>query len=447
MPVDPVLFDLPRSRFVGEPSNFLKQESNNINFRLEHGFSETWKIRSGIAIQVFGLEMGAFRPESVDPDGRTLNRFYQADKEYSLDTYDVQFDLIGRVKTGSIQHQILMGINYQRYFFDDLNVYAFVPPIDLFNPVYGAPVPTEFDDPSSVRNTDRRDTLGLYLQDQITLLPNLKLLIGGRYDFVNQRSISQPIGIDRRTPVDDPARNTYYNEAFSPRVGIVYQPIELISLYASFSRSFFPKNTRDRNNDLLPPTRGTQYEIGVRAELLNKRLSANLAAYDITKTNVTTADPEDPQFSVAAGEVKSRGIEFDLAGEPLPAWNIIASFFVNDAFVSKDNDSTLVDEKFINAPNQGATLWTTYEIQKGIAKGLGFGAGIFFVGDREVELPNTFVLPSYIRADAAIFYRRANWRIQMNFKNLFDKTYYEYQGVGVQVGEPFTTLGSISAQF
>jgi iron complex outermembrane recepter protein len=101
----------------------------------------------------------------------------------------------------------------------------------------------------------------------------------------------------------------------------------------------------------------------------------------------------------------------------------------------------------INAPSQGASLWSTYEIQKGPAKGLGFGAGVFFVGDRDVELPNTFVLPSYVRVDATIFYKRDNWRIGLNFKNLFDKTYYEYQGVGIQVGDPFTILGSVSVEF
>jgi iron complex outermembrane recepter protein len=424
LPVDPVLFDLPRSRFIGEPSNFLKQESNNINLTLEHSLNENWKVRSGLAIQIFGLENGAFRPESVDEDGQTLNRFYQADVEYSLDTYDVQVDLIGKFKTGPVQHQLLTGFNYQRYFFDDLAIYASAPPIDLFDPIYGTPVPTVFDpDQGSGRFTSRRNTVGFYLQDQVTLLSNLKLLIGGRYDLIDQQDIFQPVDQDGRTPFGEATEDTFDNEAFSPRIGIVYQPVEPLSLYASFSRSFVPNNTRDRNNDLLPPTRGTQYEVGVRAELLNKKLAANLAAYDITKTNVATTDPDDPQFSVSAGEVKSRGVEFDLVGEPLPGWNIIASLFVNDAFVSKDNDPALVDEKFINAPNQGATLWTTYEIQKGPVQGLGFGAGIFFVGDREVELPNTFVLPSYMRFDTSIFYKRTNWRVQVNFKNLFDKTY------------------------
>jgi iron complex outermembrane recepter protein len=447
LPVDPVLFQVPRDRFVGEPSNFLNQETNYINLNLEHQFNENWQIRSGVAIQFFSLENGAFRPESVDSDGRTLNRFYQADTFYETNTYTIQTDIIGKFNTGSIQHQLLFGFNWQRYTFDDISIYASAPSLDLFDPVYGATTPTVFDDPDSARFISKRSTVGLYLQDQITLLPNLKLLIGGRYDFLNEETTNQPLDLDGRTPLGEPTEDTFYNEAFSPRVGIVYQPIEPISLYASYSRSFVPNNERTRAGEVLEPTQGTQYEIGVKTEFLDGKFAATLAAYEITKTNVATEDPEDRDFSIAAGEVKSRGLELDLAGEPLPGWNIIASFFVNDSFVSEDNDPELVDETFINAPDQGASLWTTYELQEGDLRGLGFGFGIFYVGDREVELPNTFKLPSYVRADASIFYRRENWGVRLNFKNLFDKTIYEYQGVGVQVGDPFTVLGTVSVEF
>jgi iron complex outermembrane receptor protein len=447
LPIDPVLFQVPRDRFVGEPSNFLNQETNYINLTLEHQFNENWQVRSGVAIQFFSLENGAFRPDSVDPDGRTLNRFYQADTFYETNTYTLQTDIIGKFKTGSIEHQLLFGFSWQRYTFDNRSLYTSAPSLDLFDPIYGAATPIIFDDPISARFISKRSTVGLYLQDQVTLLPNLKLLIGGRYDIVSEDTTNQPIDIDGRTPLGEPSKDSFYNEAFSPRIGLVYQPIEPISLYASYSRSFVPNNERTRNGEILEPTQGTQYEIGVKTEFFEGKFAATLAAYEITKTNVSTQDPEDRNFSIAAGEVKSRGLELDLAGEPLPGWNIIASFFVNDSFVSEDNDPTLVDETFVNAPDEGASLWTTYELQEGDLKGLGFGFGIFYVGNREVELPNTFRLPSYVRADATIFYRRENWRVGLNFKNLFDKTIYEFQGVGIQVGEPFTVLGTVSVEF
>ena len=285
--------------------------------------------------------------------------------------------------------------------------------------------------------------MGFYLQDQITLLPNLKLLVGGRYDFANnENDFFEDFGgeiFSESVEAD--------NEAFSPRVGLVYQPIEPISLYASFSRSFIPNTDTTSDGEVIEPERGTQYEAGVKGEFGG--VSATLAAYDITKTNITRTDPDDPDFSIPIGEVKSRGIELDVVGEPISGWNIIASLFFNDAFISEGDEDNPEDDTLINAPGSGASLWTTYEIQTGNLQGLGFGAGLFYVGDVEAEIPNDFVIPSYVRADASLFYDRDNWRVQLNFKNLFDKEYFESsQNTSlIYPGVPFTVLGTVSVEF
>jgi iron complex outermembrane receptor protein len=101
-------------------------------------------------------------------------------------------------------------------------------------------------------------------------------------------------------------------------------------------------------------------------------------------------------------------------------------------------------------PENSASLWTTYEIQSGGLQGLGFGAGLFFVGDRQGDLDNSFQLPSYVRTDAAIYYRRNNWRAALNFQNLFNIDYIRSAAgfrESVYPGEPFTVIGSVSVQF
>lgn len=215
--------------------------------------------------------------------------------------------------------------------------------------MYGAPLPASFN--TAYRYRGDRDTISIYLQDQITLLPNLKLLLGGRYDFIHRKDTNQDLDGSGTELIGDPTLHRFYDEAFSPHVGIVYQPIQPISIYASYSRSFNPSFSRTVDGSQLPPERGTQYEVGIRAETLNGKLSANLAAYEIIKSNVAMTDPDDIDFSIAAGEVKSHGIELDVAAEILPGWNVIASFFVNDAFVSKDN-SLPVGDKLVNASGQ-----------------------------------------------------------------------------------------------
>ncbi|MDF5722210.1 MAG: TonB-dependent receptor [Rhizonema sp. PD37] len=311
-----------------------------------------------------------------------------------------------------------------------------IAPIDIFNPVYGAR-PTNRT--LQAQYYTKIDTLGLYLQDQVTLLSNLKLLVGGRYDFVNSVNSTRPAdGNVNRSEFDD--------GAFSPRVGLVYQPIEPISLYASYSRSFVPNNDRTFNGVALEPSRGTQYEVGIKSELFDRRLSATLAAYDITKTNISTVDPNHTDFSIAVGEVKSRGIELDVAGEILPGWKIIASGYLNDAFVSKDN-SIPVGRRLENSAYHGASLWTTYQIQKGSLKGLQFGGGIFFVGSRIANQSDPFTIPSYLRTDAAISYKHNNWRAAVNFKNISDIKYYDTNGFYAFPQAPLTVLGTISVEF
>ncbi|MEH2404221.1 TonB-dependent siderophore receptor, partial [Nostoc sp.] len=287
----------------------------------------------------------------------------------------------------------------------------------------------------------KNNGVGIYLQDQVTLLPNLKLVIGGRYDSFDTSSedFSNP---------DEPQNSSANSHAFSPRVGIVYQPIEPISLYASYNRSLIANlGTLKAGRIQIEPSYGTQYEAGIRAELLDKRLSVNLAAYDINKTNIPTTDPNNDQFSIAIGEVKSRGIELDVAGEILPGWKVIASSFLNDAYVSKGYTGLPEGRHLTNAPYHGASFWTTYEFQKGNLQGLQFGAGLFFKGDRTANLDDPFILPSYVTTDALIAYKRDNWRAALNFKNIFNVKYYESNDYLTFPQPPFSVQGTISVTF
>lgn len=99
-------------------------------------------------------------------------------------------------------------------------------------------------------------------------------------------------------------------------------------------------------------------------------------------------------------------------------------------------------------PEHAASLWTTYEIQKGNLQGLGFGVGVFFVGERQEDTGNSFQVPSYTRTDASIFYKRDNWRFALNIKNLFDINYIESatRNTRITPGIPFTVLGTVSIE-
>jgi iron complex outermembrane recepter protein len=438
-------FDLPISFNFGEPSDRYELFANRVNVALDHKFSENWRFRSAVSVQTVDTSRSNFQPvdftNPFDEDGRTVARRYNKVGDYSRD-YSWQNDLIGKFNTGSIKHEVLLGFELGRSVFGfPFRISYNVPALDILNPVYGAAIPTTFEEGFEDESNTYR--VGLYFQDQVALLPNLKILLGGRLDFVNFKDEYQPDIInDAGTDITE-----RYYEKFSPRVGLVYQPTENLSLYASYTRAFKPNEYAIAvGGSPLEPETASQYEVGIKGEFLDGKLTATLAAYEITKNNVSTTDLNNLDFTIAAGEVKSRGIELDIAGEILPGWNVIASYSHNDAYVSEDN-SLPVGDRLANAPRNSASLWTTYQIQTGNLQGLGFGGGVFFVGDREATLPNSITIPSFVRTDATIFYRRDNYQIGLNFKNLFDTRYYDSSGFLLAPGAPFTVLGTFSVNF
>lgn len=426
---------IPISRFLGVPGeNDSKTTAYRAGYRLEHQFSENWQLRNALSITI--NKVNDFRAEPGDLiDDRFLDRTFTHAK-FETDNYSLQTEVIGKFATGSIIHQPLLGIELNRSEGPLIFRRAILPPIDIFSPVNNTVVPT---DPLTtfVNRQDLTDRLGIYLQDQITLLDNLKLLVGGRFDFTEQKNDN----LLASTSISQ------FDQAFSPRVGLVYQPIPAISLYASYSSSFVPVIGNAADDSVFEPERGTQYEVGVKADL-SDRLSATLAAYQITKTNVLTTDPNNLDFSIQVGDQRSRGVELDVAGEILIGWKIFASYAYTDAQITKDNQypvGNLLDSVAKNT----LSLWTTYEIQRGSLQGLGFGLGLYYVGDRQGDLDNSFVLPSYFRTDAALYYKRNNWKFALNIKNLFDEKYYETsQGRDIiYPGAPLTVLGTISWEF
>ena len=427
--------EIPRNRNYAEPSSESNQTIGGIGYRLEHKFSDNWTLRNAFRASFRRYDDNFTIPASLSQeDLRTLNRFYR-EFELNHDTYAVITDVVGNFSTGSIQHQLIVGFDLNRFTQRRITSDT-ATQIDLFNPVYNQPLgPLEL----FLDDDTRRDSLGIYIQDQVTLAENLKLLLGLRFDTFEQKTL-------------DLFANTEINQsdnAFSPRIGVVYQPIPPISLYAGYSRSFTPPPVgTDINLTPFQPERGTQYEVGVKADL-SDRISATLAFYELTRTNVQTTDLADTRFFIQTGEQRSRGIELNIGGEILPRWNIIAGYAYTDAQVTQDNTLELVGNQLNNTPENAFNLWTTYEIQTGDLQGLGFGLGLFFVGDRPGNLANTFEIPSYLRTDAAIFYNRDRFRAALNFRNLFDISYFDFalNPTRLYYGQPFTVQGTISWEF
>jgi iron complex outermembrane recepter protein len=428
---------IPLNRNINEPDDKDNRTALRVGYNFEHRFSENWQIRNAFQSTFSKVDQVQTFVSALEADNRTLNRdYYDNRQSFSNDVYTMDTYIVGKFKTGSIQHQLVTGFDLFKQIDATTDaVDRSQDSLDLFNPVYGRPLGAVT---SRSQFEYNYEALGVYIQDQITFADNLKLLLGGRFDLVNQKR------------EDFVAATTTFqqDEAFTPRVGIVYQPIPPISLYASYGRAFQQNYGTTFDNTLFTPERGTQYEVGVKADLSDK-VSATLAFYDLTRSNVIVPNPNNRRFSILTGEQRSRGVELDVAGEILPGWNVIAAYAYTDAIVTKDTRPQLVDNQLNNIPQHSFSLWTTYTLQKGALQGLGFGLGLFYVGDRQGDLANTFELPNYLRTDAALFYKRNNFRAAVNIKNLFDITYFESANSNLRVypGAPLTVQGTIGWEF
>ncbi|MEG3849328.1 TonB-dependent siderophore receptor [Microcoleus sp. herbarium19] len=430
----------PRNLFTNYPNFFDTDQSvQRFGYTFTHQFSDSWQIRNNFG----GLlsKVDETPPGIVGVENDRFLRLDSYDLDYGYDNYFGQIDLLGKFNTGSISHQLLIGFDvndytdsYQGRFNTNL------PLLDIQNPNYDVPEPIyepffEFE--------NRVQSYGLYLQDQIAF-GNFKLLIGGRYDWVSSTLETANFSVSGNPTTDESA----YDTAFSPRIGLVYQPSDTISLYTSYSRSFRAQTGSAASALGFNPTEGTQYEVGIKADWLDGRLSTTLAAYNLTKTNVLTTDPNNPQFSIQTGEQRSQGIELDIAGEILPGWRVIASYAYTDAEVTADK-TIPVGNRLQNVPENQASLWTTYEIQTGSLRGLGFGLGLFYLGERQGDLANSFQLKDYLRTDASLFYQRDRFRAALNVRNLLDIDYVTsaFGQNFIQRGAPFTITGSVSWEF
>jgi len=433
---------LPRNRYLGEPSDNIRSDEGRVSLRVNHRFTDSWRIESQFRADEarnFGPSVGS---NFLLPDNRTLDRFIQG-ATVDVSSYYWRNDLIGKVSTGSIQHRLLTGFEIGRQSTSWDNVFAPFGSIDIFNPVYNQ---TSVPDLRETRiSRVAANSVAGYIQDEITLFEKLHVLIGGRGDYLYQHTTVSNV----TTKAED--------FGFSPRVGVNYQLIPQVAVYANVTRSFQPIfNPYAAASNILKPTTAWQYEAGIKTDIVPGRLTSTLAVYRILKEDALAADPDNPFLFVQTGAQRSQGIEFNLRAQILPGWNLIATYAYTDARVAADT-TIPVGNRLPFVPRNSGSIWSTYDFQNGPLQGFGVGGGMFAVGERAGDLNNSFELPGYVRADGALYYRkqnifnRTNLVAQVNIQNLLNQEYFYggfgYRGGAAFPGAPISAFGSVKLEF
>jgi len=248
------------------------------------------------------------------------------------------------------------------------------------------------------------------------------------------------------------AQETY--SELTGRVGAIYELFPGFNVYGGFAQSFnvnFSSVTRD--GSLLPPSSGENYEVGAKLELLDGKVLLTTALFRTYRQNIPTQDPLDTRFSIAVGEQRHQGVEFDVNGKPFPGLNLTANVAYLDAEITKDNRNGVEGSIPRQIPRSYVgRVFATYEMQSGPLQGLGVGGGVFFQSGFELQVPNNVETDAYERVDAVVFYRppQKAYDFTINVRNLLDKTYIETPGViGAfnQFGAPVSVFGTLRLKF
>lgn len=445
---------IPNTRYLGNPKDGpIQVEVLGHQAQLQHDLSDDWVVMLGAGYKDTTFEGFSSDPELVlgrqriDNDGRTLTR-QRRYRDYSTTHMVFRGEISGKVETGSIVHNIRVGADWDKFEIDTFQTrYRPVAAdqsysIDIYTPNYNIAAPT----PNVViqNSTEVQKAWGVYIQDQIEITENFKVRFGGRYDDFAQ-------DIDLRLNNTNP--NKSYTK-FSPMAGLVFEPTQSVSFYASYGKGFRPNSGVGFDGQPFEPEVSKSYEVGAKFVTPDGRITSTLSLYKMEKTNVLSTDPINAGFSKPVGGADSKGVEFDLNAK-LPAG---FELFLTYAYTDAGWATNVLDPNFgapirkgdplINIPkHQGnALLFKTFAIGNHEAM---LGAGVNHVGRRLGETATTFFLPSYTIAKVlGSVTINEQFKLSANVDNLFDKKYYasSYAALWVQPGMPrsFTVRGTFN---
>ncbi|HJW18780.1 MAG TPA: TonB-dependent receptor, partial [Flavisolibacter sp.] len=470
---------IPRDRFLNLPWAYNNTVQKTATGTITHRISNTVGLRGIVSFQQYNNELfSANRPNGsgamVATDG-TWTRGLQktaTDENY----YFSSLDLNAKLKTGKLQHTVLLGADADRYKTSATTFKTYANAAIGNKNIYDT---VNLFDPSSFNKrgdipylpADRITTspilrYGIYAQDLVSILDNLKLLAGVRYSYQQNQAAT----------VDTLSKNTrgtiasFSNDAFSPRLGIVYQPGRATSLFASYTNSFAVNSGVDINNNALAPSIIDQYEAGIKNDLFKGALTVNLTAYRIVNSNfaqtaLLLADGSannNSNIKELTGETTSKGIELDIQTRDINGFKVLAGYSYNDMRYTGVNGNTVNGNKKGDRlrynPAHTANASVQYSFSKeSLLHGFSFGAGAFYVGDRLAgrnptnSTSNTYKLmplPDYITADIHAGYTNKNISVRLKLSNLFDQlSYNAHDDNSVNPIAPRQVVGTVGYKF
>lgn len=385
------IVDLPRNLYLGADWSNGQTKQLSVSGLVNHQFSKNWKLNFNTSFQNYSRTSKG--TERVQPAANgDWNRPLGQNKNLEQ-IIGEQLSLQGCFTTGKIKHQLFTGVDFENSFaqaytftfspttYGSGNIFDF----ENFNQGTGIPDGTNT---RIVKTTTNR--FGVYAQDLISITEQFKVLAGLRWSWQEAQVDTHDL---TKNPVVITEANTLKDLAFSPKLGLVFQPTKNMSLFASYANSFTPNTGTTVQGDAIEPSIIDQFEVGVKKDFWRGILSTNVTLYQIVNSNLAQtaqfkadgSDNTDTSIKVLSGETTSKGIEIDITAKPTAGLNITAGYSYNDMRYTKTsglNGSFIEGDRLVRTPANTANLSFFYTLPSGVLKGVSFGTMANYIGNR-----------------------------------------------------------------
>lgn len=466
------LYALPRSFTLNQPSDFFKTKTTTFSGRLSQRITNNLNLHVNYMKSIYEEDLNEHRTLNSYADAPhntivNLRFFDRHGKEYTDNFVSyLKWDLYGK----NVDHHLVFGIDYAQYKGDKNSWQREARSKD----VDGKVIPLTFDtnnprhEGANINNYIWRSntqypfmspykSTGIYVQDQINVGERLKMVLGLRHE--NYRSES----------TDLTESYTATQNVWLPRVGLTYLINDQINYFASYSQGYVPvaanfvANYKDYGaNSAFKAERSFQVETGLKAGFLNNQLQVDLSLFRIERKDMMIETGQISEVGLPiyrqSGKVISQGVEVDMRGQITKELQLMANYTFNDTEIKESAIASEEGQLLPGAPKNSASIWLKYVFSDTALKGLGFGAGMYYVDKRRLSdsvgkdangNAQWGYLPAYTTANAAVYYHIDKFKIAVNVNNIFDKYYFlgGFDYTRVFAGAPRNVMVSLGYNF
>ena len=439
-----------RDAFFGvDGVNHSDFDAHIVRLTSTHRFGDNLTLTNRLSYgQYDKVYQNAFTATAVQADGTVGIEAYR--DPTTRDNLFSQTDLVWTFSTAGIDHVVLAGNELGTQDTDNQRINGFfdsgVPTtssgrrtfVPFADPVAIPPISFRAGTGNRSTGTDA-DVVAFYVQDQLSFGDHFDLIAGIRYDRFTLK-VTDRLGGSRFRRTDD---------LWSPRLGLVWKPVEAASVYASIGRSYLPQSgdqfsSLDPTSEALKPERFDNYEIGFKWDV-GGALDVTAAIYRLDRSN-TRAPGATPGTTVLTGEQRSKGLEIGVNGEIVDGWRLSGSYTLQESEIRRTTSAAPAGRDVPQVPKHLLSVWNHVDV----TENFGVGFGLYHQAKSFASISSNVVLPAWTRIDAALYYVLSeNLKLQLNVENLLDETYFPaaHNDNNISTGGPASARLTLHARF